>query len=434
MKDFLIELFALLNAEYNYAVLRNFDGLPERIDSRDIDLLIAKPELKRLKPLLPELAGKHGCRILYTNSDNQFFTIVFGDGDANLFQLDFQYNFAWMGIDLLDEREVLKKRLFNGRVYHLDADDIFLPKYLYSRILGAKYPEKYTAAREDAVSRFGDEIDRILNRLSLNAGGLAYWDAAGKWKLRFRSFIAAFRSSPWQATTRMTDFLFQYFWSLFFRRGMMVSFSGPDGSGKTTVIELVCDRFLVNDPHLLHFRPTLWPNLGEIGAQTGIVRDVDRNFDRPHRGGRKGKLSSLIRLGYYSSDYIIGYLLKIMPHRWRKEIVFFDRYFTDIIVDGERSSIFLNCKFLAWLRHFIPSCEFNFLFKVDPERILTRKQELSKERIELIYFRMEYLASRDRRYYWIDNNGTPEQAVKQIIGVMLEKRHPKYVKKLSAQS
>ena len=73
-----------------------------------------------------------------------------------------------------------------------------------------------------------------------------------------------------------------------------------------------------------------------------------------------------------------------MPLRQRKRIVLFDRYFTDIIVDGERSSIFLNYKFLAFLRHFVPQCRYNFIFRVKPETIRARKQELEIEDMERI--------------------------------------------------
>ncbi len=418
MIQFLKAFFKLLNSKYLYAVLRNHESLPEDSASRDIDILIPAAELKELQKYLSAFASAVGCRILYTNEDNQFLTVVFMDSDCKVFQIDFQHNFAWMGIDLLDEMEVLGHRKFNGKVYHLDELYTFLPKYLYSRILGSSYPEKYAGIRMAALEASGKELESVLRRLSLNAGGMEYWDKTGKWTLRLRAFTAAMKMSPLRAAERMACFIMNYILALFFRRGLMVSFSGPDGCGKTTVIELLRKRLAVNTPLLFHFRPSLFPNLGEVGAKAGVIREVDRNFDRPHRAKRKGFFSSAVRLGYYSADYVIGYFLKVMPLRERKQIVFFDRYFTDVIVDGERSSIFLNYKFTAWLRHFMPACRYNFFFRVDPDRILARKQELCRADIERIYSRLEYLAARDRRCYWIDNNGTPEEAVRQILNIM----------------
>ena len=45
---------------------------------------------------------------------------------------------------------------------------------------------------------------------------------------------------------------------------------------------------------------------------------------------------------YYSIDYVFGYILKIRPILNRRNIVIFDRYYTDVIADSRRSRIFLN--------------------------------------------------------------------------------------------
>ena len=417
--DFLIKLFLELNNNFNYAVLRNHDRLPETCDSQDIDILIEQKDLNQLKNMLATLAEKTSCRELYHFQDNQFFSVIYIDEKLETLQLDFQYNFAWMGIDLLDEKKVLSKRIFNGKIYHLPPDLIFLPKYIYCRILGAKYPEKYSQVRAAALEYDNEGVEKTLKNLSSGLD-LQAWECSGKWKLRLRTFFAALRRNPFRSIGRMLDFQWCYIRDLFFRRGFMISFSGPDGCGKTTVIEMLMERLAVNPPKLFHFRPTLLPNLGEAAHKAGVVKEVDRNFDDPHRAKKKGLLNSLIRFAYYYTDYILGYFLKILPLRQRKRIVLFDRYFTDVIVDSERSSIFLNFKFICWMRHFVPMCRYNFIFCVEPETIRSRKQELEVEDMKRIYSRLDYLCAKDKRYYKIDNNGTPEDAVKQIFSVLLE--------------
>ena len=421
---FLQRFFSLMNSNSLYAILRHAEGLPEVNTSRDIDVLILHKDLSFIKHQLYKLALECNIFVLYETCDNQFYSIVLGTSHEELIQLDFQYNFAWMGIDLLDEREILKKRIFNGKVYHLPPDLTFLPKYLYSRILGTEYPKKYAAIQREAFAYNPQYLETVLRQISLGQD-FSFWEHAGKWNLRIRAFLSALLHRPLRALLFMAEFLVCYPLNLFYRRGLMISFSGPDGCGKTTVIELLRTRLAVNTPILFHFRPTLFPNLGEAAQKAGVVKEVDRNFDQPQKKKKKGILNSLLRLTYYSADYIIGYFLKILPLRQRKHIIFFDRYFTDIIVDSERSSIFLNYKFLAGLRYFIPRCQYNFLFRVAPRTIRKRKQELNTDDINRIYQRLEYLAMQDSTYYWIDNNATPEEAVEQILVILLKNNNSK---------
>ena len=80
------------------------------------------------------------------------------------------------------------------------------------------------------------------------------------------------------------------------------------------------------------------------------------------------------------------------------------------------------------MRYLVPRCQYNFLLRVDPDTILQRKQELTRGAIERIYSRMQYLAERDKRYFWIDNNGSPEDAVAQILNIIVE--HNRNAKKI----
>lgn len=73
-----------------------------------------------------------------------------------------------------------------------------------------------------------------------------------------------------------------------------------------------------------HFRPTLFGNLGEVAHSAGVKKDVDKDFSKPHRGGKTSALSSLIRLLYYSADYIIGYFMKVKSMIRITRIVIFE--------------------------------------------------------------------------------------------------------------
>ena len=64
------DVIGFLNANADYAVLRNFEGLPENNNSRDIDIIITRKSYRRMKRSLVELIDRSGWKIItYLNSD-----------------------------------------------------------------------------------------------------------------------------------------------------------------------------------------------------------------------------------------------------------------------------------------------------------------------------------------------------------------------------
>ena len=178
-----------------------------------------------------------------------------------------------------------------------------------------------------------------------------------------------------------------------------------------------------------HFRPALFGNLGEVAHSAGIKKEVDRNFDKPHRGGKTGKLSSLARLAYYSIDYIVGYFIKVKSVTRITRVVVFDRYFTDIICDSRRSRIYLSPAFLyTWKRLFIPSLNYNILLTASSSTILARKRELNEEGIKTINDKIDYLCNK-KGYRKVLNETTPQTAVCEILTYISEEQHKKNLKK-----
>ena len=467
-------VFGFLNEKADYAVLRNYQGLPDDNCSRDIDIIITKMCLKSIKQELVEVLCKDGWRIItYLNSD-RLITFVCAHHSlekTELVQWDFFINTSVWGVELMSAEEFVEHRVWNGFLYHVDIVGEFLDKYLYNRAVGASYPAKYEAIRRrilgpltedlshtEALShtensqqiltpaeqssrppKTGGQYDahrRVAEKLNVvfGCGDLVVCDGMSGKRLLWNAVKWNLRHRPLGLIGGVCAFLYTFVKNyICSNTGFSIGFTGPDGVGKTTVIDMLIERLgdVFRTAHsYLHFRPMLFGNLGEVAHSAGLKKEVDREYTNPHRGGKVGVVSSLVRLAYYSVDYIVGYWVKVKTQICITRLVIFDRYYTDVICDSRRSRIFLNYKFLYWFgRVFIPRLDYNILLTARTETILSRKRELTEEGIEAINDKIDYLSTK-KGYKKVLNDSTPEVAITEILEYIFECQHKKNLKRL----
>ena len=142
-----------LNEQADYAVLRNYQGLPDKNTSRDIDIIITRKSYHAIKSRLVEIIDRSGWKIItFLNSDRLItYVCALNNGDRiEIVQWDFFFNTSVFGILLMDAMEFLEYKRFNGELYYVDIECEFLDKYLYNRAVGKQYPKKYCTLREFA--------------------------------------------------------------------------------------------------------------------------------------------------------------------------------------------------------------------------------------------------------------------------------------------
>lgn len=432
--EHIIHIIGLLNNKADYAVLRNFEGLPDHNKSRDIDIIITRKSYKQIKNELVNLIDRSGWKIITYLYSDRLITYVCAcqkGEQTEIVQWDFFINTSVFGILLMDADEFLVNKKFNGFLYYVDVECQFLDKYLYNRAVGAQYPKKYQATREKA--EHSPIVEKKIKSL-YGVNSVKECDKISGKKLLFSAIKTNLLQHPGQFLSNLITFLWT-FWGNYLRSntGFSVGFTGPDGSGKTTVIDLLLERLapVFRTAHkYYHFRPALFGNLGEVAHSAGLKKEVDRDYSKPHRGGKTGTLSSFARLLYYSLDYIVGYFVKVKTVTRITRIVIFDRYYTDIICDSRRSRIYLNYKFLyGFGKLFIPSLDYNILLTASTDTILTRKKELDEEGIRTINERIDYLANK-KGYKKILNEQTPEVAVAEILNYIFDNQHKKNLRRL----
>ena len=303
--------------------------------------------------------------------------------------------------------------------------------------VGDNHSEGVTSVRKKEISVGREKISvRVSRKLEevFGCGDLEVCDGLSGKRLLGRAVWWNLKRRPFGLIAGVCAFLWSFVRNyICTNTGFAIGFTGPDGVGKTTVIEMLIGRLggVFRTAHsYMHFRPMLFGNLGEVAHSAGLKREVDRNYNDPHRGKKVGVLSSLVRLLYYSVDYVVGYWLKVKSQIRITRLVVFDRYYTDVICDSRRSRIFLNYRFLYWFgRVFIPRLDYNVLLTARTETILARKQELTREGIEAINERIDYLAGK-KGYRKFLNDGGPEEMVTEILEWVFEEQHKRSMKRI----
>ncbi len=423
-----------LNASVEYALLRNFEGLPYNNRSRDIDIVIDKREFREHKKEIVGALLDDGWKLFSYLDNGRLITYVCAKlvgGVVELVQWDFFINTSVHGVVLLGAKEMVASREFNGVLYHVSKDYEFLDKYLYNRSVGAPYPSKYCSIREQIAS---SEVVKSMLIRTFGWGNIDRVDTESGRSLFAKALVRSLWRNPFSAIYNVACSLSCYLRDFVASNvAPTIAFTGADGAGKTTVIDLIQLKIASVygcATEYLHFRPLLIPNIGEAAHSAGLKKVVDREYDKPHRGAKAGVISSFLRLCYYSLDYILGYWIKVKPQTKITKVIIFDRYFTDVIVDSRRSSISLNSRFLYyWSRLFIPKMRYNILLTADPDIILSRKQELDRECIERINIKMECLASK-KGYYMVANNGTAQVAADKILSIVIDEQHKRNLRRV----
>ncbi|MGJ8696854.1 MAG: hypothetical protein ACSHYF_11075 [Verrucomicrobiaceae bacterium] len=341
-------------------------------------------------------------------------------------QLDFLPVFEWNGFCYLGQ-----ERFWGG--VSTGEDGIPRPRvghdgfvvWMTGLLWGGVYNERYDGLLKEAVEGDGEEFRECLVEVFGEAlggelyglaeagdfGGAVEWVGRMRWKLALGNVgrdgaDAIFRVvSHWRVE-------WGHHWDPPFP---WVAFLGPDGSGKSTVIDGVKERFRrsrIGIKHV-HWRPKL----------RGGDDDPGMVVDDPHGAPQRGKLVSLVALVLLVLRWWAGLVCKIWHVRAKKAMMLSDRYYLDLLADSRRYRFGLPLWCARWAFGLIPRPQFTMVLLTDAETILARKAEVPKEELErqLVAYR-ELAESMGERACVLDVSRSPEvvigEAFEKITGVM----------------
>lgn len=445
--EFLKEMFALLaQAGVRYAVLRNYESLPVSVGARDIDMVVHPRDLIDACKVIAEIANRLGLRCGNHFADERLtqFALVGRDATGGLLQIkiDFFIRSEIYGIEFLSAEDMLAGTLLHAGIPVVAPPVLLLDKWIFNLMVGqplhAKYNEDFAAIAQSNGPALECGLSRVLH--AERASDLVAALAAGKgsalvlpaWE-RCRALVRLWTAQGFASLTRTLRFAAYRLRDRLRPHGVFLSVSGPDGSGKTTVIDMVvtqlCSIYGNGAVHYAHFRPTMLPRIAEVATKVRAVETVDENYDRPHRAKPSGLAGSAARLAYYWLDYMGGYFHSVRPVLRRRQVMLFDRYYFDMIADSLRSRIALPMPLLLAMGRVLPLPQYAFFIHVKPAEIHRRKQELTMERIVALNARYGDLVQRG----WlieVNNNDAPAKAAAAIVDHIVADRHTQAVRRL----
>jgi thymidylate kinase len=414
----------------DWMVFRNFEGLPDNNDSKDVDLLIRRTHIAKAITVLFATMKKMGYT-RYTFDRFQciwcysFFKRV-GSKWISI-KVDLFYGLIFRGSETLSFSQIYDSSV----IYHgfrvpnpvMDSFMLWIKPVMTGGVVKDKYVDRILKSAKN--DEFLELIEKTFNARVLNeAKKYLVADeicnsACLQHKMRRISWLKSFRRHP---ITVLKDVVMHYLLEVVRRlkrpSGMITALLGPDGVGKTTIIEKILDEipdvFIkdIEKIRVFHFRPNILPNLKKLLNKH--YDESKENFNNPHRATPDNKINSLFRIIYYWIDYVLG-SYKIRKACVDGNIVIFDRYSYDFIVDPLRARISLSDKLISAFMLHVPLPDKAFVLCASPEAIYSRKQELEFEEITRQIDQYKLLAGKRREMVLIDADRSPGDIVDDIM-------------------
>jgi thymidylate kinase len=358
----------------NYAALKYHNDLPEKLgEFSDMDFSIDRNHYL----LVSKFLSQHSLinhRQVVKKSFMASEHLVMQDG--SMLSLDFIWQMKRKHIEMLDNTKVLSAAEMGVHgVKVASPEDNARYVGFFHALNNAPIPTKYKHYRV-TLTKSESTIDCMLTD---------YFNDELERKKEIAHYIKL-KSSNRGLKGFMNWFNYQIdlIREIMSAHGMVITFSGVDGAGKSTVIENLKQRIekqLRKRVVVLRHRPSLLPILS-AWTKGKAVAEKEAASKLPRQGENKSKISSLLRFGYYYSDYLIGQWYIMFKYVLRGYVVLYDRYYFDFINDSRRSNIELPSFITQFGYMLVKEPDLNFFLYAKPELILSRKKELDKNTIE----------------------------------------------------
>ena len=367
----------------DFCVIGRTEGMPETIVG-DIDIVIRPESLKNFPQQVIEFCHLNNLQLVQKFQHEQtayYFVLSWKDknGKFQFLHLDMSSNFFQSGRMFLTAEEVLAARTpaidkaGNKKGFYVFTPATEFIYYLFKKVDKYTLTDDHGKHLRSVWEKDPDGCSKQLER---------FWSEEGAHMLR-----RAVKDDNWEEVrqnfpTLEKDLLSKLpsnsfaTWGnefirvlkrIFYPTGLHVVFLGPDGSGKSCVIERV------NQDLTPAFRKTF---LFHLRPRFGNKRDTNPPVTNPHGQKPRNFLASIIKVFYFWFDYLMGWLGDVRPRTVRSTLVLFDRYYHDMLIDPKRYRYGGPMWLARWIGKLIPKPDLWILLDAPPEILQERKREV----------------------------------------------------------
>jgi len=377
------ELYSILARRFavDHAYLwRDPDVFP-KLAGFDMDVIVRGKSWKTIPTLITEVLDQCRWSILANVRRGTVHTLLAmrdssnGSSDDDFLQIDLHRFLTASGVPYVDLSTLFQRAVTIDSAPFLCPADGATVSILDSVITGHTPKPQKVAAFAEAQRVEPDRVSYLLRRaLGRRADALLRAGVPPR-RIWYNSFIQALRRRPVTFALALWLTMTERASAFISPAGLMMSISGPDGVGKSTLMKhlsRLVERKVCLGVQVYHSRPYLIPRLAYLLPRDRRIRTLaTRGYEK-----KKSPLKSWLRLTILVVDHLLGYWVKIRPQLARGKLVIFDRHFLDYRVDPQIRGIDLHPLVLRRANALIPRPDLQVVLLAGAETLFARKKEL----------------------------------------------------------
>lgn len=407
-----------------YCILAGYDNYPESIAS-DVDFMIHSSWNHRLPELIAETAadgGAHLVQSLQHETTATYFVLALQQGATiSYLHPDSSCDYKRSNRYWLNSVDILKHRRRHPNGFWIpsaaDAFIYYLIKKIDKMSLNADQAEQLITRFNEDPRGCSARLQELLpsTEASLIQAAVCIrrsfddpvWVSVQQALPQIREALHAKAARvPWRVRmSNAMEELRRKLTRMHKPAGLHVVFLGPDGSGKSSVIECYM-REMAQAFRRIEYRH-LKPGPAR-GSGSAPVTD-------PHAQKPRRVWGSIAKLMHFWASYLSGIVLWLYPRYVRSTLLVFDRYYHDLLADPARYRYGAPLSLARWMGRLLPQPDLVFILDAPAEVLQSRKQEVPFE--ESVRQRTAYrqLKGEYARAHIIDASQPLDQVVASVL-------------------